>query len=1338
MSYVISPDSMSFEERLFPLFEHAAVGFAKVGLDCQWLRVNHKLCEMTGYSENELLGRTFCDITHPDDLDADLVNMQAVIAGDIPINMMEKRYLCKDGALLWVHLTATLVRDEKGQPAYFITVIEDISARKALEDRHDLVLRGCNDGIWDWNLETDEVYWNDRFYEIIGLSRETHPPNADLGWEIIHPDDRKMVQGEIQKHLKQGTPYELQFRVRHASGEYRTVLSRADSLCNEQGVPVRMAGAYRDITARVHAEEALKESEVRFRSLAEQAPVMIWMTDEHGGNIFSNKIWLEFVGHTQEENMGDGWVKPVHPDDRQAEYEKFLDAYRERVSYESLFRLKRNDGEYRWIRANGSPRFTMDGKLAGYIGICHDVTEKALAEQALQQSEARYRSIVETVYDGIWEWELKTNEVFWNDRLYEMHGYTKETFTPTYENFLELIHPDERATVQDALIQHLDSGVPFEMEMRKQHCNGEYRVFLVRGMALRDEHGIPYRMSGVNIDITERKLAENALKENEERFSLVIDSSNDGLYDWDLKRNESYWNDRYFEMLGYQPGEFEVSYEKYVELIHPDDRNRVNSAIQSYMQSPESYEIHYRMCHKDGHYLHVVCRGGTIFENGKPARLLGLVRDISAERQSREALEQSESRFRRVVDSDIIGIVFWNKQTGGITDANDAFLQMVGYTKEEMLSGQVNWREMTPPEYRHLDEKAFEQMDQHPKGKCEPYEKQYIAKDGRRIDILLAVAYYFGRKDSGVAFILNITERKQAERDLKESEARFRGLADTSPFMVWMTGPDGQINYHSKRTLEFTGLTLEETLAQNWLERVHPDERDLFVQHFFNTLQQQLPYEDEFRAMRQDGEYRWLLTMGVPRFNTQNQFLGYIGSTIDITERKIAELEKQASLEKERLLRRIMEIVSQSFHLDHVLDQIVEEVGQYFKADRCGLLRYTLQDGELIVKLSKQYSPVFPALKADEIPFKSLGFFKHNVLKYQEPDVLNIASMEDFARESRDYFEKYGLDAEHYVNGLEALFNQYSVKANLSIEIYYQGIPYGMIGLHQCTESRTWTDEDISLLRDIAVHVGVAFNQAELFLQEQEARRGLENYARKLEISNRELEQFSTIASHDLQEPLRKVQMFSQMVSENCNDEGRDYLERIQNATTRMQNLISDLLVLSRVNRKGQPFHKVDLNQCVQDALDDLEVSIRELSPVITWDPLSMIEADATQIKQLFLNLIGNALKFHKPGEAPNIHILGKRLADNHYEIVVEDQGIGFDDKYGERIFRPFERLHGHAAKYPGTGMGLCIVRKIVERHGGTIEAHGEEGVGARFIVTLPCQQGQCLNYYASIERSGF
>jgi PAS domain S-box-containing protein len=244
----------------------------------------------------------------------------------------------------------------------------------------------------------------------------------------------------------------------------------------------------------------------------------------------------------------------------------------------------------------------------------------------------------------------------------------------------------------------------------------------------------------------------------------------------------------------------------------------------------------------------------------------------------------------------------------------------------------------------------------------------------------------------------------------------------------------------------------------------------------------------------------------------------------------------------------------------------------------------------------------------------------------------------------------------------------------------------------------------------------------------------LKTYMEKLEWSNRELQDFAFVASHDLQEPLRKIQAFGDQLkskhTETLGEEGRDYLERMQNAASRMQTLIQALLNYSRVTTKAEPFIPVDLKNVVQEVLIDLEMSIRGTGGDVEVGDLTSLEADPNQMRQLFQNLIGNALKFHR--EKPAVKVYGLPLdqaelkerssGGGRYQIFVEDNGIGFDEKYLDRIFVPFQRLHGRGI-YEGTGMGLAICRKIVERHGGTITAKSTPGKGSTFIVTLPMKQ---------------
>jgi len=296
---------------------------------------------------------------------------------------------------------------------------------------------------------------------------------------------------------------------------------------------------------------------------------------------------------------------------------------------------------------------------------------------------------------------------------------------------------------------------------------------------------------------------------------------------------------------------------------------------------------------------------------------------------------------------------------------------------------------------------------------------------------------------------------------------------------------------------------------------------------------------------------------------------------------------------------------------------------------------------------------------------------------------------------------------------------------------------------------------------------GVTLNSRDI-TERKRTEEELKTFARKLEQSNRELQDFASVASHDLQEPLRKVQAFGDRLKAKCGntlgEEGGDYLERMQNAARRMQTLINDLLTFSRVTTRAQPFVPVNLTQVVQEVLSDLEVRIEQEGGQIEVSDLPIIDADPTQMRQLLQNLIGNALKFHQAGTAPVIKLRSQfprqeseisrsclrqtvyvgwakdstllsspPIPDTHFlvspqstkcQIIVEDNGIGFDEKYLDRIFTVFQRLHGRT-EYEGSGIGLAVCRKIVQRHGGSITAKSTPGQGTTFVVTLPIKQPQ-------------
>lgn len=243
--------------------------------------------------------------------------------------------------------------------------------------------------------------------------------------------------------------------------------------------------------------------------------------------------------------------------------------------------------------------------------------------------------------------------------------------------------------------------------------------------------------------------------------------------------------------------------------------------------------------------------------------------------------------------------------------------------------------------------------------------------------------------------------------------------------------------------------------------------------------------------------------------------------------------------------------------------------------------------------------------------------------------------------------------------------------------------------------------------------------------QRKQAEDQLKIYASRLEVSNRELQDFASVAAHDLQEPLRKIQAFSDRLNtsyrEALKGNGTDYLDRMQKSAGRMQVLIDDLLTYSRVTSKAQPFGHTDLNQVLKDVLSDLEVRIERNNAVVEVGELPVIDADALQMRQLLQNTIANALKFHKPGIPPQVKIKAK-VSYGLCELSIADNGIGFDQKYLDKIFTIFQRLHGRN-EYEGTGVGLAVCRRIVERHGGKITAESAPDQGATFTITLPVRQ---------------
>ena len=511
---------------------------------------------------------------------------------------------------------------------------------------------------------------------------------------------------------------------------------------------------------------------------------------------------------------------------------------------------------------------------------------------------------------------------------------------------------------------------------------------------------------------------------------------------------------------------------------------------------------------------------------GQYSRLVPAVMRELSEAEGRRTARTMERKFLSTFEQAAVGLAHVDAE-GQLRLVNHKFCQVLQYDHNALMA--LSLQELICPDDLDQNDETYQQLLRREISNYSA-ERRYIRKDGSLIWVNQTVSIVWNETNGFDYFLVvieDISQRKQTEQALKESEERFRLMAEQAPIIIWQSDTTGGCTYLNRRWNDFTGQKGAESLGSGWVSAIHPEDAPYTFSVYEQAIQNRERYEVEYRLRRYDGKYHWILASGVPRYTANGDFVGFVGTCHDFTDRKKVE-------------------------------------------------------------------------------------------------------------------------------------------------------------------------ED------------------------------LQKYAWLLERRNRELEQFATIASHDLQEPLRKIQVFSDMLYNLVPDEGKDYILRMQKSVKRMQTLISDLLALSRVNRKGQPFKMVDLNKVLEAVLEDMQVAIEEVGATVQVGPLGQVFADEGQVRQLFQNLVDNALKYHREHTPPIVKIYGRaerQAVDGEpcYRTTVEDNGIGIAPEFYERIFEPFQRLHG-LSQYPGSGMGLTICKKIMDRHDGTMTVASVSGQGSTFSFTLPVQ----------------
>jgi PAS domain S-box-containing protein len=557
--------------------------------------------------------------------------------------------------------------------------------------------------------------------------------------------------------------------------------------------------------------------------------------------------------------------------------------------------------------------------------------------------------------------------------------------------------------------------------------------------------------------------------------------------------------------------------------------------------------------------------------------------------------------------------------------------------------------------------------------------------------------------------------RGMAEEELREGEERFRTLANNISQFAWMADQKGWIFWYNQRWFDYTGTTLEEMAGWGWEKVHHPDHRQRVIEKIARCFRTGEVWEDTFPLRGSDGNYRWFLSRAVPIRDSQGNVLRWFGTNTDITESKEAEQETLRNAMERKVMEEALLLERERFTAESKLRE--SEASFRHPADAMPQIVFTSQpDGSFDYYNRRWYD--YTGLTFEQAKDWGWSTVVH------ADDLQNCM---DLWRRSLDTCEPLEV-LYRFRRASDHVYRWHLGRARAIRNA--QGALVRWFGTCTDIEDYKQAETQIKILNE-NLEERVRERTAELDRANQQlagAVDDLNGSSLRLEQSNRELQDFASVASHDLQEPLRKVLAFGDRLQAGLGDtldpKNRDYLDRMMKATRRMQSLIQDLLKFARVTSQAHECLEVDLAQVTREVLSDLEVRISESKAVVEVGDLPVIVGDPVQMRQLLQNLIGNALKFHQPGKPPEVRVYGERAlggqgVDGMFRLVVKDQGIGFDEKYLDRIFAVFQRLHGRT-EYEGTGIGLAICRKIAQRHGGDISANSTPGQGASFVVALP------------------
>ncbi len=883
------------EERFRGAFENAAVGASIVDLRGRFIKVNKRICHMLGYSEEELLSKTFSDVTHPEDIQIGVDALKDLIAGKVDALSFEKRYLRRDGHVVYMNVSPSMIRDQDGRPAYCLGLFQDITETKRAEDmiarlhrKNELILNSAGEGIYGLDIDGNTTFVNPAAAKMIGwdanelIGRQQH--------NILHhsrPDGTPYPKEDckIYAAFKDGQVHHVTDEVFWRKDGTSFPVEYVSTPLHEGGRIVGAVVVFNDISERKQIEDALKSAMVRAKEEKARTEAFIAaigdaisIQDTDFRIIFQNQANVDLFGR----HVGERCYTAYHERDSVCDNCHLVEMFRDGRIHKAE-RGSVRGGKLRYFEFTASPVKDSAGTITGGIELIREITERKEVEEALRSSEERLFKAQKMAHIGHWEKDLISGHLYWSDEIYRIYGVDPAQFTPTTDAFMQAMHPEDREPFVKALNAAVHERKFLDMDYRLIRPDGTMRTVHTISEVSSDPAGRPLIHSGTVQDITEQKKAQESLV----LFKNLLNQSQDAIFVNDPVTGRFLMvNNRACSNLGYSVDRLLTMSTMDIEAVFQDQalwdahvdevRNKGNVIMQG---------VHKR---HDGTAFPVEVNV-TYMTVGEKDYMVAVARDVTERKLSEQALRLSEERLSRAQKMAHVGNWSWNIVTNEISWSEEVYhiygVEPAQFTPTFEAVAKATYPDDLEPYITALNAALHERK---------PFEMDYrlIRPDGtiRTVHSIGEMTYGpDGQPLVHSGTVQDVTELRQAAEALRRSEAMLQAIIDTEPECVKLVDSEARLIMMNRAGLGMLEVDSFEQVKDQYVgQMVVPEYREPFME-LTRSIFQGKSGNLLFEIVGAKGTRRWLDTHAVPFRNEKDEIVALLAVTRDVTERKWTE-----------------------------------------------------------------------------------------------------------------------------------------------------------------------------------------------------------------------------------------------------------------------------------------------------------------------------------------------------------------------------------------------------------------------------------------------------------------